>query len=198
MATKQEIQDTEELLKKQSLPPPHVVDSNTPIIPSEEDAPEPSSLAPSNATNPSDILKALTLHNSLRRSRNIPPLIYDKFLEDSARQWAENLAKNIGKLQHAADTSQRENIYWVSGGGIEKEPCVNATRSWLNEGRWYRGQKVGGRAEGATGHYTQCMWPRTRRVGIAAVEGVSGDGKRGVYVVARYEPGGNSVGERSC
>ncbi|KAK0666362.1 CAP domain-containing protein [Cercophora samala] len=199
MAIEQETNDAQTSLEKQELPSELIIqdEQHNPTISEEE---PPSSPIPSNDTRPAtlsqDILTALTLHNSLRRSRNIAPLNYDKSLQDSARQWAEHLAKNVGKLEHATDIDQGENIYWASGGGFEKEPCANATRSWLNEGRWYTGQRVGDPAQGVIGHFTQCMWSGTRRVGMAAVEGGNGDGKRGVYVVARYEPGGNFVGER--
>jgi hypothetical protein len=41
------------------------------------------------------------------------------------------------------------------------------------------------------GHYTQMVWRETREVGIGMAQS-----KHGLYVVARYSPAGNIVGEK--
>ncbi|KAK0702598.1 CAP domain-containing protein [Apiosordaria backusii] len=192
MAIDQEIKGAPLPTEQAELPSPPVIEREEPApIPSEEETPEPifvSSATPPPSDNTSsffitaaaipptktitvtpDVLAAFNLHNSARRSNN-----------------------NVGRLQHASNTGQGENLYWASGGGFAKEPCANGTKSWLEEGSWYTGQKVGEPAKGVIGHYTQCMWSRTTKVGIASV----GDGKGGVYVVARYSPPGNFVGQR--
>ncbi|KAK4176056.1 CAP domain-containing protein [Triangularia setosa] len=127
--------------------------------------------SPKTRTVTPDVLTAFRLHNATRRSKNVPPLFYDKYLEASAHQWAKYLAKNVG-----------ENLYWASGGGFAKE-------LWLGEGMWYSGQRVGGPVEGVIGHNTQCRWSRTARVGMAVV----GDGRE----VGGYEPQRNFVGQKS-
>lgn len=40
----------------------------------------------------------------------------------------------------------------------------------------------------------QCVWPSTQKVGMASA--VSKSGKR--YVVARYRPSGNMIGQSAC
>ncbi|KAK4195938.1 CAP domain-containing protein [Triangularia verruculosa] len=208
MAIEQEAVHSPLPAEEAELPTPPIIDGDEPTAASSEtetpsetiliaaSTPPPTafsiSAAPKPITVTPDVLAAFKLHNTARRSKNVPPLAYDISLEASARQWAQHLAKTVGKLQHATNTGQGENLYWASGGNFAKEPCTNATKSWLDEGRWYSGQKVGEPTRGVVGHYTQCMWSRTKRVGMAAV----GDGKGGVYAVARYEGPGNFVGER--
>jgi hypothetical protein len=40
------------------------------------------------------------------------------------------------------------------------------------------------------GHYTQVVWPATTKLGMATVRN-----PRGTYIVARYEPAGNVLGQ---
>ena len=40
------------------------------------------------------------------------------------------------------------------------------------------------------GHYTQVVWPTTKRVGMACMRG-----PWGTFIVARYEPRGNIEGQ---
>jgi hypothetical protein len=61
---------------------------------------------------------------------------------------------------------------------------------WINEIKDYRGAKFG-EDKAMVGHYTQVVWPGSLKVGIAKATGRSGD----TYVVARYSPPGNWMGE---
>lgn len=156
-----------------------------------ESAPQPHGFGIAAAAAPTvsgDVLAALNLHNKYRAAKKVPNLSYDKNLEKDAQNWANHLARNVKKLQHASGTGQGENLYWASGGGS----ALKGTQAWLDEGKWYTGQKVGEPAKGVIGHYTQCMWSRTTRVGIASAK----DDKGGLYVVARYSPPGNYVGQK--
>ena len=105
-----------------------------------------------------DVLKALNLHNNARRGKGVGPLAYDKNLEAGARQWAEHLANNVRSLQHSTGAqrpNQGENLYWASGGNFAKEPCASGTQSWLDEAKFYTGQKTGDPAKGVIGHYSE-------------------------------------------
>jgi len=63
---------------------------------------------------------------------------------------------------------------------------------WYNEIKDYKYSKVKSNRIGPkTGHYTQMVWKDTKEVGIASA--FSKNGK--VYVVARYYPAGNYLGE---
>ena len=115
--------------------------------------------APSTTTTVTpDVLKAFNLHNAARKAKGIPALAYDKNLETGARQWAQNLANNIHSLQHSTSQqrpNQGENLYWASGGGAVNSPCASGTQAWLDEARFYTGQKTGESAKGVIGHYSE-------------------------------------------
>ncbi|KLU89783.1 hypothetical protein MAPG_08752 [Magnaporthiopsis poae ATCC 64411] len=83
---------------------------------------------------------------------------------------------------------QGENLYWQSH---DKTPCANAAASWASEISLYNGQPIGQGDFSAYGHYTQMIWKSSTKVGL----GIANDGKGGVYVVARYNPAGNYIGQ---
>ncbi|KAL8341104.1 hypothetical protein RB601_006964 [Gaeumannomyces tritici] len=108
---------------------------------------------------------ALDLHNKGRNDLNYPTLSWDSGLQSKAQAWANTLAQR-GKLEHAG--------------------------SWMNEKSKYKGEKIPEGNFAGYGHYTQCMWKTTKKVGIASAR----DSKGGLYVVARYDPAGNIRGQK--
>lgn len=69
---------------------------------------------------------------------------------------------------------------------------MHAAQGWMNEAAKYHGEAIGQGNDSAYGHYTQCMWNSTTKVGMAQAT----DSKGGVFVVGRYEPAGNWVGQK--
>ncbi|EJT73585.1 hypothetical protein GGTG_07441 [Gaeumannomyces tritici R3-111a-1] len=128
---------------------------------------------------------ALDLHNKGRNDLNYPTLSWDSGLQSKAQAWANTLAQR-GKLEHAGVGG--ENLYWISAGGSLK----GATQSWMNEKSKYKGEKIPEGNFAGYGHYTQCMWKTTKKVGMASAR----DSKGGLYVVARYDPAGNIRGQK--
>ena len=104
-------------------------------------------------------------------------------LEDKDRIF-KNLYNDFG----ADLKSSKERGDWIN----TKDIC-NKGRDWIiNEIKDYKYSKIKRYRIGPkVGHYTQIVWKDTKEVGVASA--ISKNGK--VYVVARYYPAGNYLGE---
>ncbi|KAL3292250.1 plant PR-1 class of pathogen related protein [Colletotrichum asianum] len=142
-----------------------------------------------------DQQNAVNLHNEARKLVGCSPLTWDAGLANDAQVYAKTLA-SIDKLQHDANRgNEGENLYYQYGSG--SLPYAAATTWWLNEKQYYTGQAIplassNGRQFSDYGHYTQCVWKTTTKVGMATAQSASGK----TYVVARYSPAGNIVGQK--
>ncbi|KAI0434183.1 glycoside hydrolase family 128 protein [Xylaria sp. FL1042] len=138
-----------------------------------------------------DIQNALEAHNHRRKAKGLNPLTWDHQLAQNAETYAKHLAK-IGKLEHSSGDSrpnQGENLAWAS---VSNTPLAQAAHMWLAEEKNYHGEPIGQGDFGSYGHYTQCMWKSTTKVGMASAK----DAKGGVYTVGRYSPPGNITGQK--
>ncbi|KAJ8126221.1 hypothetical protein O1611_g7418 [Lasiodiplodia mahajangana] len=138
-----------------------------------------------------DQQKALNAHNNKRKTKGLKPLAWDNQLAKNAEAYAKHLAQ-IGKLEHSSGDqrpNQGENLAWASA---SSEPMAMSANMWLGEEKNYHGEPIGQGDFGSYGHYTQCMWKSTTKVGM----GWAKDAKGGVYVVGRYSPPGNVVGQK--
>ena len=135
-------------------------------------------------------------HTSARAAIGLPPLVWDESLVTSARAYAEEMARTR-RFAHAPQPQgpgrEGENLWtgtrdayryeemighWVA----EKRDFVNGvTPAFSRTGKWED-----------VSHYTQIIWRNTTRVGCATASN-----KRDDYLVCRYSPAGNVVGERS-
>ncbi|KAI5863990.1 glycoside hydrolase family 128 protein [Durotheca rogersii] len=139
-----------------------------------------------------DQQKALDAHNAKRRGKGVPALAWDGQLAKNAQDYANHLAR-IGRLEHSRGDqrpNQGENLAWSSGSS--QTPLLLGTKMWLDEEKNYRGQPIGQGDFGSYGHYTQCLWKSTTKLGMAAAK----DAKGGVYIVGRYSPPGNFTGQK--
>ncbi|MCC2979240.1 CAP domain-containing protein [Sphingomonas sp. IC4-52] len=135
-------------------------------------------------------------HNRTRADAGVPPLQWDESLVASARSYAEEMARS-GRFAHAEQphgpTRQGENLWTGTRGAYRFEEMLG---HWAAEGRDF----VNGitPAFSRTGkwqdvsHYTQMIWRNTTRVGCAIASN-----RRDDYLVCRYTPAGNVVGERT-
>ncbi|KAI0999109.1 hypothetical protein K3495_g9088 [Podosphaera aphanis] len=144
------------------------------------------------AENDPKINESLTIHNQARAQATgplRPNLSWSTSLADAAQIWSDHLA-SIDQLQHSSGTGQGENLLRSIGG---PEPSfADAANAWVSEKSKYRGERIpDGDFEGY-GHYTQIIWPSTREVGMGRTTSAQG----WTYVVARYSPTGNYVGEK--
>ncbi|XDG09819.1 hypothetical protein ABKA04_009434 [Annulohypoxylon sp. FPYF3050] len=138
-----------------------------------------------------DQQKALDLHNNKRKAKGLKPLAWDNQLAKNAEDYAKHLAQ-IGKLEHSPGNqrpNQGENLAWASSSNA---PLAQAANMWLDEEKNYHGEPIGQGDFGSYGHYTQCMWKSTTKLGMASAK----DAKGGVYTVGRYSPPGNIVGQK--
>ena len=135
-------------------------------------------------------------HARERQAAGVPPLVWDDTLAAHALAYAQEMART-GRFAHAEQPQgpgrEGENLwtgtrdayayaevfgYWAA----EKRDFVNgATPAFSRTGRW---QDVA--------HYAQIVWRRSTRMGCAMASGASDD-----YLVCRYSPAGNVMGERA-
>ena len=75
----------------------------------------------------------------------------------------------------------------------ETNYLADASIAWLDEKKDFSYAKIDSRKNNfdLIGHYTQMIWSKSREVGIALSKSKSGN----VYVVARYYPSGNCIGQ---
>ena len=100
---------------------------------------------------------------------------------------AQELAKS-GKFKHSK-SGDGENLYWY--GSTHQNPMTEACLLWYEEIQLYRYRKCCGPNFSETGHYTQMVWENTTELGIGVAISKSGE----TYVVARYNPHGNFIGQ---
>ena len=144
------------------------------------------------------LLRAAMLrgHADARAAVGLAPLVWSDALAASARAYAGEMART-GRFAHAEQpmdrTRQGENLWTGTTGAYrydemvghwvaERRDFVNApTPGFSRTGRW---QDVA--------HYTQIVWRGTTAVGCAIATG-----PRDEYLVCRYSPPGNVVGQRA-
>ncbi|KAH7021338.1 CAP domain-containing protein [Microdochium trichocladiopsis] len=141
-----------------------------------------------------DQQRGLKLHNQARRVKGIPKLTWDKQLAADALAWAQHLAQT-GKFEHSSNESrpgQGENLAYSYSSTPITRPIASGTKLWLAEESNYHGEAIPEGNFAAYGHYTQCLWKASTKIGIAAVQ----DSKGAWYTVARYGPAGNVIGQK--
>jgi len=106
-------------------------------------------------------------------------------LQAKAQNWANQLA-SMGKLQH---NSTGENLYYRYP--PTPQDLTLASKAWIAEEPLYHGETIPNGNFSQYGHFTQVVWSTTLRVGMAWARDNSGHS----YVVARYDPVGNWVGQ---
>jgi uncharacterized protein YkwD len=135
-------------------------------------------------------------HNAARAAVGVPPLVWSDTLTTTARAYAEQMARTK-RFEHAPQpqdmTREGENLWtgtryayaypemighWVA----EKRDFINGvTPAFSRSGKWED-----------VAHYTQIIWRNSTQVGCAIASNAADD-----YLVCRYSPPGNVVGERS-
>ncbi|WP_183029959.1 CAP domain-containing protein [Altericroceibacterium spongiae] len=150
--------------------------------------------APARQDNRDFAAALLSEHNSERDWLGLHPLSWSDKLAYEAWQWAEQLAKE-GRMRHSTSRQRGgtgENLW---AGTIGYYRISDAVRDFIKEKQYFipgvfpdiastgRWQDVG--------HYTQIIWPETQQVGCGMARGRSYD-----FLVCRYWPAGNIIGQR--
>lgn len=132
----------------------------------------------------------LAAHNEYRAEVGVAPLTWSETLASEAQEWAETIAAE-GRLRHSGSG---ENLAAGSSGAYS---AVDLVQLWGSEKDSFipGGTFPGGVSETGNwtdvGHYTQVVWSATTELGcgFASNGGLS-------YLVCRYNPPGNFIGEK--
>ncbi|KAL1593795.1 hypothetical protein SLS60_010527 [Paraconiothyrium brasiliense] len=135
----------------------------------------------------SDEQAALDAHNDARAEVGTADLTWDASLAADALAYAKTLASS-GTFEHSGVSDQGENLYMQYG---TDTPLTNAVKGFLEEKSSYNGEAITSTNYMTFGHYTQCVWKDTTKVGMGSAAGSDG----ATYVVARYKAPGNYIGE---
>ncbi|KAK2041613.1 SCP-like extracellular protein [Colletotrichum somersetense] len=146
-----------------------------------------SSGSPGSSGLTADQKAAFDAHNAARSEVGVSPLEWDDSLAADAQEWATHLL-SVGSLTHSQTANQGENLYMQSN---KDSPNVNAANAWIAEKKEYNGETISESNYGGFGHYTQIVWKSTTKVGMAVASN-----SQGTYVVARYSPPGNYIGQK--
>ena len=138
--------------------------------------------------------RLLALHNRERSAVGVPALAWDAALARAAASYGPSLAR-LDKLAHSPPGSrpgQGENLWKGTAGAYSLEEMAGG---WAGEKRLFRpGLFPNVSASGKwsdVAHYTQMVWRGTRRVGCALHKSRTWD-----YLICRYSPQGNVIGQR--
>ncbi len=136
----------------------------------------------------------LNAHNEARIAFGTAPLKWSPKLTREARAWAEHLARTNTMRHSNQDERARtgENLWMGTAGYFSPSRMIGY---FVDEQRYFRSgyfpqvSRTGNWAD--VGHYTQIVWADTREVGCAKASNGRND-----FLVCRYYPGGNVIGER--
>lgn len=136
----------------------------------------------------------LDAHNAARAEVGAPPLAWDATLEAEAQAYADVLA-STGRFQHSPEprgpVPEGENLFTGTRDAYSYAQMIDF---WIDEKRFFRRAptpdfSTTGRWQDV-GHYTQAVWAKSTRLGCALAHNATDD-----YLVCRYTPPGNVVGE---
>ncbi len=153
---------------------------------------EEGSLLPEHLTGLASIL--LELHNRERAEVRVPPLVWDERLAAAAAAYGPLLARQAGLVHEprALRPGQGENLWMGTRNRYSVESMFGG---WAREKRFFRAgvfptvSRTGRSSDVA--HYTQIVWRSTARVGCAVYRAADWD-----YLICRYAPPGNVLGQR--
>lgn len=111
--------------------------------------------------------------------------MWSEELCNAAGAWAEHLAAT-NTLEHSSDKDHGENLASAKGYELRGDKVAEM---WYDEVKDYNFEIPAFNAK--CGHFTQMIWRETKQLGVAKC--TAADGTQ--YVVARYYPPGNVLGE---
>jgi uncharacterized protein YkwD len=144
------------------------------------------------------LLRAAMLrgHNAVRAAVGVAPLAWDDRLAAHAARYAARLARE-NRFEHAAQPQgagrEGENLWMGTRGAYGVDEMLG---HWVDERRYYRPAPAPDFSTtghwGDVAHYAQMVWRNSTTVGCALASNRDND-----YLVCRYAPVGNVVGERA-
>ena len=147
--------------------------------------------------------EALNAHNTERSLYPIDPLTLapeTDELNSGSQQWAQHLLE-IGKLQHSSSQERNgagENLFvvYTTQSYTPNAVAKQAVNAWYSEVKNYDYNNP--TFSPSTGHFTQVVWKNTTDLGCGYAAGattINGTAYTAYYVVCRYSPAGNILGE---
>jgi hypothetical protein len=149
----------------------------------------------------------LAVHNQERAAVSVPPLTWSDKLAADAKTWADHLAATgvyAHDVAHLGNLSEGENLEWIETGpatGPEPlPPAKDIIAGWINEKKYYQQWVTKSLPSTANwtgwspGHYNQMVWRDTTAVGCATASALQGS-IHNLYLVCRYSPPGNIIGQ---
>ena len=137
------------------------------------------------------LLEFVDLHNQARSSLGLPDLIWSDELAAQAQQWANAMAFK-DEASHSG-SGQGENIWFGENNSATIEDMFGL---WLNEKQFFiESLPVPDNCSETwdkCGHYSQIVWSQTTLIGCAAAASQTND-----YVICRYDPPGNIMGQKA-
>ena len=131
----------------------------------------------------------LAKHNSYRATHQAPAMAWDATVAAGAAAWAS--ACSFG---HDPNNNYGENIYAASKFAVTPLALSKAVDAWYGEVSSYSFTSPG--FSSSTGHFTQVVWKGSVGLGCAyAACGASFAIANGIFVVCRYSPAGNMMGD---
>lgn len=125
-------------------------------------------------------------HNVIRRTYDVPDLIWDTELVTVSEEWIVHLAQTGCNLEHNWDSPLGENLFWSN----YQETYGGVVDSWASEVEYYDYTSNSCATNQMCGHFTQLVWSTTERVGCAV--GACPDGSE--IWMCNYDPPGNYSG----
>ena len=129
----------------------------------------------------------LRLHNQLRATLKLKPLVWSDRVAATAQDWANALMIS-GHFAHRPKNRYGENLYETRG---RRATAADAFEAWSSEVKMYDYKSNACHHGGQCGHYTQIVWSSTRELGC----GVARSPSREIWV-CNYSPPGNYIGQR--
>jgi hypothetical protein len=138
----------------------------------------------------------LTMHNATRAEVRQSALVWSDALAADALAYARELART-GRFEHApqprGNPNQGENLWMGTRGAYRYDEMAG---HWIDEKRVFVNRPMPSASTTGdyrdVGHYTQIIWSGTREVGCAMASN-----RRDDFLVCRYLPTGNVVGQRA-
>lgn len=149
----------------------------------------------------------LDRENEFRARHGAPPMNLIKELSDAAQEWAEVNAREC-RLFHSKNTDRNRRLLGNSTGeSLSAGPTMpDEDSAYIAADGWYEGVKDYPFPRGYEGHghdvlfqkignFAQTVWKDTKYVGYGLAKNPSCRDGFKYYLVARYSPSGNYIGQ---
>jgi hypothetical protein len=175
--------------------PPPTTETPPPAAPPTTETPPPAAppAGASQGGNNTDFVNTiLEIVNRERAAVGVPPLVWSDTLAAGAQAWADHLV-TINNVVHSPGNFKDygETIAWRGPSGGTLIPMVE---SWVAEKTLYHGGPMPADGGGFS-HYTQLVWRTTTEIGCGMASGINDAIGSIDYLVCRFLPMGNFVGQ---